>query len=529
MAKRFPEVILPMTKNSKFAVLALSISLALSLAVNASADSPDKPNIVVILCDDLGYGDVRPNNPQSPIETPSFDRLAKEGVNFTDAHSGSGVCTPTRYGLVCGRYCWRTRLKRGVLGGYSEPLIEKDQQTIGAVLQAAGYYTGCVGKWHLGLGWQWLDQAPDNINYFGVAGGKQTVDYSKALTDGPTFHGFDESYIIPASLDMSPYVYLKNDRVTQIPHKMIDGVGFPKFYRKGEISADFSHVGCLSHLMEQANKFIVEQSKTDKPFFLYVPLPAPHKPVIPMEPFQGTTEIGTYGDFVFQVDWTIGNILSTLDRSGVTDNTLVIVTSDNGSFMHRYDDPNKQDHVDDESIQGYRPEHHTANGRLRGTKADIYEAGHRVPFFVRWPNTIPAAKQNTSTICLTDILATAAAAASASFDLEKSPDSFSFLDAAKGKVHVRPHVINHSAAGTFAIRDGKWKLVLGNGSGGRQQPRGKPFAKPYQLFDLESDIAETKNLVTQYPEIEKRLIAEFEEIANGDQITPDAKKSNQKK
>lgn len=489
----------------------------------ATADEP-QPNIVVILADDLGFGDVQPNNPNSKIATPAFSRLAKEGVNFTDAHSGSGVCTPTRYGLVCGRYAWRTHLKRGVLGGYSKPLIDKNQQTIGAVLKSAGYRTACIGKWHLGLGWQWKVDLPKNINNFGIAGQQGMVDYTQPLTDGPTHHGFDESYIIPASLDMSPYVYIKNDRVTEQPSKLISAVGFPKFYRQGEISSDFKHVDCLSHLLGKANEFIRTQSQTEQPFFLYFPMPAPHKPVIPMASFQGKTELGSYGDFVAQVDWTIGEVLKTLDETNAADNTLIIVTSDNGSFMHRYDDATTKDHVDDEKVQGYRAENHRANGLLRGTKADVYEAGHRVPFFVRWPAHTPLNAQSNRTICHTDILATAAEAAGADFSFPKSEDSFSFLQAAlsapQDKAAQRPLVINHSASGTFAIRDGKWKLVFGSGSGGRQKPKGQAFEKPYQLYNLDSDRGETTNLIDRHPQIEKRLTEVFEELLDGDSFNP---------
>ena len=518
-----------------FGIAILATNLLATNRVNANELRPKtnnaaKPNIVVILADDLGYGDVKPNNSKSKIPTPAFDRLAKEGVNFTDAHSGSGVCTPTRYGLVCGRYAWRTHLKRGVLGGYSNPLIASDQQTIATVLKSAGYRTACVGKWHLGLGWQWRDKSPDDINNFGIAGRKNLVDYSKPITDGPTTHGFDESYIIPASLDMSPYVYIKNDRVTMTPANVIDKMGFPKFYRKGEISDDFKHVDCLSHLLEQAQNFIVAQSKNDEPFFLYFPMPAPHKPVIPQKKFQGKTSIGTYGDFVHQVDWTIGQVLKTLDETKTADNTLVIVTSDNGSFMHRYDGDSKKDHTDDDSIQGYRAANHTANGELRGTKADVWEAGHRVPFFARFPGSANAGTKNETTICLTDILATAAEVAGASVDRKQSPDTFSFwyhVTGQGGAPSKRPNVINHSSSGMFAIRDGKWKLVLGNGSGGRQKPRGKAFEKPYTLIDLSNDIGEKENLIEQHPDIAKSMTDAFEKIANGDQFDPQ-RNSNKK-
>ena len=492
--------------------------LLLILCFNVSLVADEKPNIVVILADDLGYGDVQPNNPDSKIPTPTFARLAKEGVNFVDAHSGSGVCTPTRYGLVCGRYCWRTYLKKGVLGGYSKPLIAKDQQTIGHVLKGSNYHTCCIGKWHLGLGWQWNSELPSNINNFGIAGQQGAVDYSKPIDDGPTHHGFDTSYIIPASLDMSPYVFIKDDRVTEIPGKTIDGVKFPKFFRKGEISPDFTHVDCLGHLADKACAYIESRSKTDQPFFLYFPMPAPHKPVIPTPEFQGKTKLGPYGDFVAQVDDIVGRVMQAIDDAGIADNTLLIVTSDNGSFMHRYDSSEEKDHVDNESIQGFRSENHTSNGLLRGTKADVYEAGHRVPFFCRWPGKIPAASESTNTICLTDILATAADAAQCEFDKAKSEDTFSFLAAAMGESKSsRPPVINHSSGGTFAIRDGNWKLILGSGSGGRQKPRGKAFEQPYQLYDLSEDIGETNNVLNEHRGIESKLLKDFETVAYGDQ------------
>jgi arylsulfatase A-like enzyme len=425
------------------------------------------------------------------------------------------------------------------LGGYSKPLIATDQQTIGSVLQAAGYHTGCVGKWHLGLGWQWKAKSPNNINNFGIAGERGMVDYAQPITDGPTHHGFDESYIIPASLDMSPYVYIKNDRVTEIPEKVIDGVNFPKFFRKGEISSDFKHVDCLSHLMEKANEFIREQAKTDKPFFLYFPMPAPHKPVIPMQDFEGKTELGSYGDFVAQVDWTVGEVMKTLDEAGVEDDTLLIVTSDNGSFMHRYDDEETKDHLDDEKVQGYRAANHQPNGKLRGTKADVYEAGHRVPFFVRWPNKTRSNDSSDKTICHTDILATAAEVAGATFDTPNSEDSFSFLQSALSsptrELTPRPMVINHSANGMFAIRHYQFKLIFGDGSGGRQKPRGQAFKKPYQLYNLEEDLGEAKNMLDENPntvhkaDLVEIMTNKFEELAHGDQISPPKKKPNKKK
>ena len=346
----------------------------------------DNPNIIVVLADDLGYGDVQPLNPNSRIATPNFNRLAKEGMTFIDAHSACAVCTPTRYSLLCGRYPWRSSLKRGVLGGYSRPLINKDRQTIATIAKKAAYKTGCVGKWHLGLGWQWHDEPPKDINNMGIAGGKPgLVDYSKPIDHGPNSLGFDYSFIIPASLDMSPYVYIRNECVTAVPDKVIEGSKFTAFYRKGEIANDFRIEDVLDQLTSEACNFIKQSATGDQPFLLYFPLSAPHKPVLPHSRFRDKTELGHYGDFVHQVDWTVGQILITLDQAGVADDTLLIVTSDNGSFMFRRGD--REDHVADSKIQGFHPDNHRPNGMWRGTKADIWEAGHRVPFFARWPKT----------------------------------------------------------------------------------------------------------------------------------------------
>ena len=484
----------------------------------AIANNDKRPNIVVILADDLGYGDVQPLNQESKIATPNFNRLAKQGMTFTDAHSPSAVCTPTRYGLLCGRYPWRSSLKRGVLGGYSKPLIEPERQTIASVLKSAGYHTGCIGKWHLGLGWQWREKSPSDINNMGIAGGKSNlVDYSQPLTHTPNTLGFDYSFIVPASLDMSPYVYVRNDRATTIPDKVIKGKSFPAFYRKGEIAADFKMEDALDKLTEEASQFITKASQKDDPFFLYFPLTAPHKPVMPHSRFEKSTELGPYGDFITQVDWTIGQVLQSLDKNNLTENTLLIVTSDNGSFMRKTD--KQTDHVRDENIQAFHPLNHTANNKFRGTKADIWEAGHRVPFFVQWPKRIEPITKTDQTVCHTDILATVAEVVKQKFDHKQSEDSHSFAAALAGKETERPPVIHHSGSGHLAIRDGKWKLVMSSGSGGREKPKGKAFEKPFALFDLDNDIEEKTNLIESEVKVADRLLEQFHSISHGDHLS----------
>ncbi len=473
------------------------VSLLLLAAAAAAAKAP---NVVIVMADDMGYGDVRALNPQSRIPTPHLDRLAAQGVTFLDAHTPSAVCTPTRYGLVTGRYSWRTRLKSGVLNGYGEPLIEPGRETIGSFLRAQGYATAVVGKWHLGLG------------FAKTAAG--AFDFSKPVSDGPHTRGFDYSYVIPASLDFPPYVYIRNGRITAFPLVEQPAIQFPRFMRKGERAPDLDPAKVLDDLVREVAGFIGRQAKQAKPFLLYMPLTAPHKPTWPHKRFRSKTRLGPYGDFIAQVDAAVGEVLRSLDEAGAADNTLVIYTSDNGSYMYRLDGAEETDHADDETVQAYRSLNHTANYVFRGTKADIWEAGHRVPFFARWPGEIEPGGKQAEPICLTDIFATLAEIAGAALPEDAAEDSFSLLPLLRGGPRARPRapIIHHSGGGMFAVRDGRWKLVAGNGSGGREAPKGKPFARPYRLFDLEADLSERRNVIERYPETANRLEQALERI-----------------
>lgn len=473
---------------------------ALLLGGIIRAESP--PNILVILADDMGYGDVRNLNPTSKIPTPHLDRLAAEGMRFLDAHSPSGVCTPTRYGLLTGRYCWRSSLKRGVLGGYSPPLLGPQRATIASMLKRQGYQTGAVGKWHLGMQLPVLREGAKRSDWSGDPG----IDFGGIITDSPIHHGFDHYFGVSASLDMAPYVYIRNDRFTRVPTRQQKAMKFPHFVRQGPRAEDFVIEDVLDRLTEEAVKFIESAADDKAPFFLYVPLTGPHKPALPHPRFKGATTLREYGDFVAQVDWTVGRILKSLDDAAVSENTLVVFSSDNGSYMYRYDESDQPDHVDDVTIQGFRADRHRANGPFRGTKADIWEGGHHVPFFARWPTRVRAGSDCHATICLTDLFATFRELVGQSKVDGEAEDSFSLLGLLTEKSELRgAPVIHHSSAGMFAIREGRWKLVLGNGSGGRAQPKGKPFERPYQLFDMESDLKEAKDLADQYPELVKRL------------------------
>ncbi len=460
----------------------------------------EKPNIVVILADDMGYGDVQALNPDSKIPTPHLDSLAKEGVTFTDAHSPSAVCTPTRYGILTGRYCWRSWLKKSVLfTPKDKPLIENGRPTIASFLKKQGYSTHMVGKWHLGFEWARNEEGQ--------------VDFEAPITDGPIQKGFDTYFGVAASLDMVPYAYYSQDRPISPLPDIQPRIDFPKFVRQGPKSKDFDCGDVLDRLAEESEKVIASAVEAKTPFFLYLPLTSPHKPVWPHERFIGSTELGPYGDFVHQTDHTVGLVLKSLEKHGVDENTLVIYTSDNGSFMFQIADKHPADHITDSSIQKYFAKSHRANHHWRGTKADIYEGGHRVPFFVRFPGKAKAGLACKRTISHTDIFSTVTELLGKPLP-EQAEDSYSFLTELSGETgKERPPVIHHSINGTFSIRKDAWKLILSNGSGGRAQPKGSPFEKPYQLYNLAEDPSEEKNQIETKSELADLLESEFQAIA----------------
>jgi len=486
---------------------------------NCSKHSSKKlPNIIFIMADDMGYGDVACLNEQSKIPTPNMDRLAKEGMIFTDAHSGSAVCTPTRYGVLTGRYSWRTRLQSGVLGGYSRPLMKKKRKTVASLLKDFGYSTSCIGKWHLGLDWQVKDEFN---NAKGSKEQRDNVDYSKRIENGPNDFGFDYFFGIPASLDMTPYVYIKNDRVVQAPTEIVDKVEGKAFYRGGPCAPDFKHEDVLPTFTDEAVNFIDRhaEAKPASPFFLYFPLAAPHTPILPTEEFKGKTGIGPYGDFVNQCDWTIGQVVEALERNGLTNNTLIFVTSDNGcSPMADFKELAEKDHF---------PSYH-----FRGHKADIFEGGHRIPFIVRWPEKIQPDSECDDTICLTDLMATAADVVDAKLPDNAGEDSVSILPDLLGtaKEPIREATVHHSINGSFSIRQGKWKLELCPGSGGWSNPKPKEARRmelpKVQLYDLSLDISERKNVYDRHPEIVERLTNLLQKYVDNGRSTPGKAQKN---
>jgi arylsulfatase A-like enzyme len=483
------------------------------LVLNAS----DKPNVIYILADDLGYGDLA--HAGGKAATPHCDRLAREGMRFTDSHTTSSVCTPTRYGILTGRYNWRSTLKKGVLWGMSKPLIEPGRLTVPGFLRQQGYHTAVVGKWHLGLGWQILPNGEKREAKTGrQRGDGWQIDYDKKVAGGPLAIGFDESYIIPASLDMFPYLYLKNDKPTAWANTT------KAFHRPGPAAEDFEAINCLRDFARESRAYIAARAKSDKPFFLYLPLTSPHTPIVPSKKWQGKSSLGKYGDFLMETDWVVGEVLAELDQQKLADNTIVIFTADNGCSPAA-------------KIPALVKKGHKPNAHWRGHKADIFEGGHRTPFLVRWPGKVKAGSTSSETICTTDLFATLADILGhrGKLPADAAEDSHSFLTALRGEANrkaLRPFTIHHSINGSFAIRRGPWKLALCPGSGGWSGPKPAAAFKNkdlplVQLYNLKDDPAERNNLQAKHPEIVKDLVAELAQAIRNGRTNPGPKQSNE--
>ena len=480
-----------------------------------------RPNIVYILCDDLGYGDVHALNPESgKIPTPNMDRLVAQGMVFTDAHSGSSVCTPTRYGILTGRYSWRSRLQSGVLGGLSPRLIEADRLTVPALLKQHGYHTAAIGKWHLGM--DWVKQPGKDVTETGIETPEQVwnVDYAQPIANGPTTVGFDYFFGISASLDMVPYTFIENDRVAKVPteEQTIPLMpGKKGMTRKGPAAAGFTAMDVLPTLTRKAVDYIAAQA--GKPFFLYLPLNAPHTPIVPSPEWQGKSGLNPYGDYVMQTDAVLGTILHTLDLRGLTDNTLVIFTSDNGCSPEA-------------DLPALRAKGHNPCWVLRGNKFDIWDGGHRIPFVARWPGHIKAGVKCDQLICLNDFMATSAEIIGAKLPANAGEDSVSILPALRGDATapLREAVIHHSCNGKFAIRQGRWKLEFCPGSGGWSYPGDaiahKQGLPSVQLYDMTQDISESKNQQAEQPELVARLTKLLEKYVAAGRSTPGVPQKN---
>jgi arylsulfatase A len=440
----------------------------------------NQPNIIYILADDMGYGDISYLNENSKIHTPYLDQMGREGMVFTDAHSSSAVCTPSRYSILTGRYNWRSTLKYGVLRGYNGSLIEQGRETVASMLQQAGYHTACVGKWHLGLDWA---RNSDELS---------DVDFTKPIENGPNRFGFDYYYGISASLDMDPYVYIENDRVTMLPDHLTKNDDMKAFWREGPTAPDFKHEEVLPKLTSKVLEKIEEYR--DSPFFIYFPMPAPHTPILPTPEFVGKSGTNLYGDFVLMCDDVVGQIMKKLDELNLSDNTIVVYTSDNGCSPRA--------NYEELLSVGHNPSY-----VFRGHKADIYEGGHRIPLLVKWPMRIAPGSISAEPVCLVDLMRTMAEIIGFSIPDHAGEDSVSNLPCWLGNdlsEPLREAIVHHSLDGSFSIRQGRWKLELCPGSGGWSYPRPgeePPGTPDIQLYDLHADLGERNNVYDRYPKV----------------------------
>ncbi|MCB1231679.1 MAG: arylsulfatase [Verrucomicrobiae bacterium] len=470
--------------------LPLLFCLAIALFVpDFSGAAPANPHIVVILVDDMGYGDPGCYNPESKIATPNIDRLAAEGMRFTDAHAPGPLCHMSRYGLMTGRFPFRTDVAKWP----RQPLIEENQTTIASLLKTAGYHTAMVGKWHCGF--------------------QEDGSYDHALSGGPADRGFDSFFGIRASTDIPPYFYIRDDRAVAPPTDHIKAShteGWSPiqgaFWREGDIAPNLALKDVLPRFTEEAVSVIEHHDPQESPLMLYLAYPAPHTPWLPAPEFAGKSGAGLYGDFMMMVDAQIGRVLGALESRDMLENTLLVFTSDNGPTWYP------------EDVE--RLGHDSADG-LRGMKADAWEAGHREPFVVRWPGVVKEGTVSDRTLSFTDLLATFADVTGTPLPDDAGPDSFSFLPVLKGEtMDPRSPIVLKSGSGLMTIRSGDWKLIEGLGSGGFTKPsriKPGPGDPEGQLYDLGSDLAESTNLFKTKPEVVARLRAEMKQIVDAGQ------------
>ncbi len=486
-----------------------------------------KPNIILILTDDLGYGDVSCMNPHSKIRTDNIDRLAREGMRLTDCHSSSALCTPSRYGLLTGRYNWRSRLKSVVLPGHSSHLIEVGRETLASLLKKDGYQTAAVGKWHLGMDWTTKNGYELPLEYFGKNADcdliMDGIDFDAPIQNGPNALGFDYFYGMPASLDQPPFIHIENDRAITKPVQMI---GKRDLHRAdatdqfgveyGPAEEGYDPVKLVPEMDNKVLDLVDRYADGDKPFFIYYPTLAVHGPLVPSPEYQGKSGLNAYADFVLQVDGFVGRLDALLQEKGIADNTIVIFTSDNGCSP-----------VAD--FPALLAQGHNPSAAYRGWKGDIWDGGHRIPFVIRWPEKIPAGTTSDSLTTLVDIFATVADITGQRYGDNAGEDSISMLPMLLGEAaHSRKDLVHHSAMGNYSLRMGDWKMSFCSDSGG--MPKG-PGAKEenvpaYQLHNMACDVAEHFNLYGTQPQLEQEMLTTLSRYIREGRSTPGAPQQN---
>lgn len=491
--------------------------LLLISAISSAAAAPARrPNIVILYADDMGFGDLGVQNPHSQIPTPHLDRLASQGTRFTDAHSSSGICTPSRYALLQGRYHWRKF--HGIVNSFDQPVLDSECTTLPELLRAKGYKTACIGKWHLGWDWNAIKRpgaAPIKATPAGAAGfAVDAFDWSKPIPGGPLSHGFDY-YFGDDVPNFPPYAWFENDRVITPP---TEPLSTPKPTAEGSWEArpgpavkDWDFWAVMPTLTDKAVEWIGQQ-KQDGPFFLYFPFTSPHAPIVPAPEFVGKSTANGYGDFVVQSDDTVGRVLQALDDAGLAENTLVIFSADNGPEHYAY--------------ERVRKFNHRSPGPLRGLKRDIWEGGHRVPLVVRWPGVVPVGKVNDGLLSQIDLFATIASAVGADIPAGSAEDSYNQLGLLTGEApSARDTLVHNTNANGYALRHGDWVLIATPTGAVSKVPRWfdqangyVPHEHPGELYNLRQDLAQKNNLYAAQPEIVKELTALLEQIRSKGQV-----------
>ncbi len=487
------------------ALAAGTFSITGCSSLNSSSVCSEKRshlNIVIIYADDMGYGDLACQNPQSKIPTPNLDQLAQQGVRFSDGHSSSGICTPSRYALLTGRHHWRDF--HGIVNSFGRPRFETDRLTLPEMLRTKGYRTACIGKWHLGWDWDAVKHPTAKTRKKGKPFLPEDFDWSKSIPGGPCDHGFDY-YFGDGTINFPPYAWVENDRVLEAPTEQLD-LGKLKTqegsweFRGGPMVKDWDPYKVLPTLTEKTVEWLDQQS-CRQPFFLYFALPSPHAPIIPSKEFQGKTAAGGYGDYMYQTDWVAGQVLKTLKDKGLDDNTIVIFTSDNGPEKYAF-----------ERSRNY---HHYSMGELRGLKRDIWEGGHRVPFIVRWPGVIKPGRVSDALISQVDLMATFASLVEFELPENAAEDSYDMLELWRDNTNMtKPrHVhIHNTYKNKYAIRKDNWILIDAPSGSSTKMPEWFIEANQYDvdmkdggLYDLREDVGQRKNRINEYPEKAEEL------------------------
>lgn len=492
----------------------LILSLLTCLAAHDSSLAAERPNIVVILADDFGVGDIQAHYPNNKIATPHLDRLVREGMSFTDAHSPSAVCTPTRYGLLTGRYAWRTRLQEWVLAAYEPPLIPATRPTIASFLQSHGYHTAAIGKWH--LGWDWPGPQPSRMTEQRNGQKFLTWDFSQPIQSGPTERGFNYYFGVDLP-NMPPFTYLENRHVVDQPVERLrvdpqEGIVLPKAFDGCPAAPQWRLQKILPEITQRAVAHIQQRSAQQQPFFLFFSLTSPHEPVVPSANFRGRSGIAPIADFVMETDWAVGQVMQAIDESGIGKHTIVIFTADNGHSHYT-------------GWEALVQAGHLPSGPYRGHKGDIWEGGHRVPLIVRWPHKVTAGDRCDQLVSLTDLFATCAEIVGGQLPELGAEDSLSCLPAVLGTGRgPRTSLVSHSNMGEFAYREGPWKLVFKMADKNLQRSRGRPTV--VELYRLDSDPAESRDLAEAHPQIVERMTDALQAVVDQGASRPGLRATN---